>query len=321
MKKIIFSALVVATALGCSKGDNGAQIAGGETSQIKIGVALPDIAVSPSSRVAYDGDVPIKGLKFIRVDATEMPTGRWPDKATRVLGDRTDNGTNIVFATEQYYNGVVNNAYFMAFDSKAKEYSTYAMDWSLDAKTDVLYTDFYDAGTVSSPIVPVMQFKHALAQIEVVCKAEAGKLDEVKARWGKIEYIKFKDALSYLMYSSQSWFILDDTPEGSPPNFSDLPFVQSDYDTDFQAIDIPANDNTTVTAAGMFAPLIVPTFTLLVKTENQPEKVVLVDLGAGNVLKAGEKHVITFTFNAREIVVTTTIEDWSEGAPALNYVF
>lgn len=183
MKKILLSAIIIAAAIGCSKKNTETTI--DQSGQIRLSSGIQ------ASRAAYSGDVAVAGLQILRANAAGVAPTSFDDAAL-IVADRTADDADITFATAQYYDGA-NNAYFVGYFPAAVVASNVAT-WTVDAKTDIMTSQVVDAGTDALPLNPALAFKHALAQIEVICKAEAGNHEAVKTRWGKIEYIKLKDA-------------------------------------------------------------------------------------------------------------------------------
>lgn len=308
MKRIIFYITVLvatAAAVGCSKTKPETNPNKGD-GVIRVVADVPDTPAA--SRVAFGGNDAIKGLRFMRVDATTKPQpGSYYDAL--FSGDRTDDATNVTFDTPQYYHPT-KNTYVMGFypvETAEFEDKTYAIWPSINGKVDYMCTEVYDVGTLNNPIVPVMRFKHILFQLEIVCVAQAGQTDEVRARWGKIEYIKAQTQISagVQAFVSTIAFGTLSVVSLSKPNYTD----------DFVSTDIQASDNTAVTCAAMIPPPYDngETVTLRIKMSKHAEFEQKVTLGAGKTFKAGEKHVITLVFNQRNITVKSSIEPWSKG--------
>ena len=172
-------------------------------------------------------------------------------------------------------------------------------------------TDVWNAGQYSSPITTGMIFRHILARIEVICQAESSStLTVVQTVWGKIESIKFTDALPEMTYTYATDAV---AVSGTPADFTLL--NGATYTTGaFTPAAIPANGNTAITASAMLPPVAGTNITLKIKTVEQQEITKTITL-SGNFEK-GKIHTVTLTFkaNGKDIDVTTsTIEEWTDG--------
>lgn len=293
-----------ATAMvGCSKTDKGAGVVRHTPREICISSSVSDLSVV--SKTAYNNDDPLKSILFMRVDATEKPTSFIG--AGVFWGDRVNEATNITFRQAEYYDDKTNkNTYLFGYYPEPDNMSS-TLEWEIDGKKDVLLTDIYDAGTQDNPLIPVMHFKHLLTQFEVICVTQTGKTDEVRERWGKITSIKMQFPRSSIILDHDKMIVSPGAQRNEQPFF-----VQADYTTDFQAVDIQDDTNTTTTAAGMFLPDTFYGITLLVKTEKKAERAAKINFGPGNI-EAGKRYVTTLIFNLNSIDVKTTIDDWSAG--------
>ncbi|MCD8093613.1 MAG: fimbrillin family protein, partial [Bacteroides sp.] len=284
-----------------------------------------------------DGTADIEGIQFLRKDDAASQSSLSFDGATLITGTRTKNDDNagttndgdITFdGTAPMYDLVDNkHAYFVAYYPAAASVTSNVASLTIDGKTDILYAPLYDAGCYAptgSVSGSSMTFNHALAQLEVVCKAESGvSADVIKGIWGKIKKIEIatKETAKY-KYSDQSFEFT--TAEGSGSGSKKLPLLKADYKTTFASIDIPASSNTTVNAAGMFAPAaenstnaINLTITTQVSGGSEVTTDVSVQLTDGSPsstnkgFERGKKHtaILTFKSSTKEISVTGTSVD------------
>lgn len=304
MKKNLFAALAIIVAMSsCSKDDSSNGNNDGFT-EIKL-----RSGISAQTKAAYSGDVAVEGLQFLRVDA-DATTNDFTDK-TAIVGDRAVGGA-ISFRNRQYY-VAEKNSYFASY-FPVGDLVNNVITWAIDAKTDIMTAATINAGSLASHATPgSFTYKHELAQIEVICKAASDDV-EISTRWGQIQSIKLRNAPVTMNYAYNGLAVTPGT------SISNIALMKADYATDFTAISLPAAGNTAVNAAGMFVPAASENFQLEIVTENNGTKIVTVDLGLGNELKKGEKHVITLTFNAEgqpednDITTTSTIEEWRTGA-------
>lgn len=315
MKKYIFMTMLLAAMVACSDTNKETGRTNGEPREIRFGVSVGNVI--SSSRVCYDNDGAIDPIYFFRADYDPAT----PPKTLKIDGEnfleifyakRVDEITPIIFNKTQYYHKT-KNTYFFGYAPDVAS-GMYGLEWNVDGKKDIIVSDkIFDAGSYANPLMPTIRFKHALVQIEIVCAAQAGYVEQVKERWGQIEYIKYADAATTIAFS-------DNDEELWPrPNYSyteNMPFLQADYSTDFVPTDIPAPDNTAVTAAGMFAPGRTTRHELLVKTTKQSERIITLYAGDGRYPVAGERQRVKLIFEIGDIRVFTTIDDWKEGNKA-----
>lgn len=347
MKAIIIYSLALAALTSCAKSEE-VTTPDNPTPQtpreIRISAAIEASAqtkavtrVETTPTGALDGTQDIPGIQFLRKDDTSGKNSLSFEGVTAITGTRTKNDNDnttttdgdITFGTKQEYD-LANNkhAYFVAYYPAGTVENSVAT-LAIDGKTDILYAPLFDAGCYTGiTSSPTMTFSHALAQLEVVCKAEESVSADVMAKvWGKIKKIEIatKETAKY-KYSDQSFEFT--TTEGGGSGSKKLPLLKSDY-TDFETngIEIPASTNTTANAAGMFAPdntgtsAIALTITTQVEggqTVETPVSVQLTD--ADNTtqkgFERGKKHtaILTFKSSKKEISVTgTTITPWNEG--------
>lgn len=303
MKKILFIATVIgaATLFGCSRATGEPQ---GEAQAIRICSDVQGEAVA--GKAAYNNKDVVDGLQILRIDAAQVPTNF--SDATLLVANRVDNATHVSFTTPQYYD-LTNSSYFIGYFPATSNDGKRA-SWKMNGKMDIMTTekDIYDAGSIFAQKVPVMRFRHALAQLEVICTSEQGTTETARERWGQIEYIKIKETAPYVefWFNDRLLMYINYFPEA-------IALSQADYTADFAPIDIPDVGSTVVNAAGMFAPSG-QKFSLLVKMKNSSaDQEVLVDMGASKSFDKGKRHIVTVIFSAKEIKVKTTIDEWKTG--------
>lgn len=301
MKKIVLSAILIAATIGCSTINKDTE-PDKESGRIRLGSSMSNMEAK--SKAALNSTSAVTGLQMLRVDADTPPSDF--TTASLVAANRVDDATSVVFATPQYYDSE-QHSYFMGYYPAADASIPAERSWAIDGKTDIMTTDIYDAGTYGSPIVPKMRFKHALAQIELIITSETGHTNEVRAHWGNIVQIQ-----THLANNKASLKLNPISLVFSNP--SEVPFLKSDYSSEFTSLVIPEHDNTEINAAGMFAPTG-QKFQIILKVGALVSSPVIdVDLGSGNSLQAGKRYVITLVFNTKEIKVkATSIEAWAKG--------
>lgn len=304
------AALLLAT-IACSDSNKETGRTNGEPREIRFGASVNEVPAV--SRVVYDNSSKIDPIYFKRSDnePTNPPITLKPDGAnfTEIfLAQRIDENTPILFYKSQYYHET-KNSYFFGY---APDLYTGigGLEWEVNGKNDVIVSDkIYDLGSDANPIAVVMRFKHVLVQIEVVCVAQANQWEGVKERWGQIEYIKYENAATTVIIHEDSDYLWP--VEG---NYREnRPLLQADYETDFVPLDIPAPDNKSVTAAGMFAQARTLRLILLVKTTKREERVVPLFLPDDAMLCSGQRLRVKLTFNEGDIKVHTAINEWAVG--------
>ncbi len=346
MKAIIIYSLALAALASCAKSeevttpDNPTPL---QPKEIHISAAIEASAQTKAVtrevttlEGPIDGTADITNIQFLRKDDTAGKNSLSFDGITAITGTRTKNDNDnttttdgdITFGTKQEYD-LANNkhAYFVAY-YPAGTVNNNVATFTIDGKTDILYAPLFDAGCYTGiTSSPTMTFSHALAQLEVVCKAEAGvSIDVIKEVWGKIKKIEIatKEKASYA-YSDQKFTFSTDESGGTKK----LPLLGYDYKTAFDAngIEIPASTNTTVNAAGMFAPAAASSteaLTLTITTQIGSQSEVTTDVSvqlkdgssSNKGFERGLKHTATLTFKSttKEIKVTgTTITPWGTG--------
>lgn len=302
MKKVLFSAMIIATMVSCSKSETENPVGPEGTNEIRLSAGIA------GTKAAVDGDVAVSDLQFLRADATATTPTSFAGK-TAFGGSRAVGGV-ITFDNKQYY-GQTDNAYFVSY-YPAGTVNSDVVTWTIDGKTDVMTAAVIDAGTQALHAAPgSFAYKHQLSQVEVIISGEVGSA----ARWGDVTSIKLKNTAPSMTYS----YATMTTATAGTASASAL--VAPDYTADFTTVAVPDAAATTVVAAGMFMPSASQTIALEVAFANGAEtagtRSVIVDLGTGNSLTIGKKHTITLTFKATpsgdEIVVSSTIDTWDTG--------
>lgn len=302
MKKLLFSALVLTTAMSsCSK--NNDQVDPGNTKEI----VLSGIT---GTRVAYDENSAIDGLQFLRADGAVAPSSFAGSEIIR--GTRATSGA-ITFGNRQYYNTTTTTKSFFVSYYPEGQVNSNIVTWNIDGKTDILRTPaITDAGSNQTPVAnAALAYQHELAQVEVILSGVAG----AGARWGKIKSIKLKSTPSQLLYNYST---LNVTPSSTK---SDIALWSTDYESAFAPVDVPSAVSTTKVAAGMFVPSASQTVTLQVEATGAgmtDPRTIVIDLKAGNSFARAQTHVITLNFSniptTTEISATSTIERWTVGS-------
>lgn len=306
MKKILLSAMLLAAITSCSKSET-------ERPVNEDGLAEIVLSSGVVSKAIIEEGVAIEGLQFVRIDGTVMPTDFSTATLAPITGSRAGGAgaAAITFANKQHYSAT-NHSYFTSYYPQGT-YVNGVVKWVIDGKTDILSSNAIDAGTnAAHTSISPLAYRHELAQIAVVCKAEDAT---AAARWGKIQSIKLKKAESNLLYSLASMT----ATAGNV--LSDIALLKGEtYELPFLPIDIPTTANTDIVAAGMFAPSASQQFTLEVETEKEGVKILTIDLGNGKSLVRGKRHTATLTFKnvttpEVEIGITASIEAWqNDGA-------
>lgn len=266
----------------------------------------------------------ILGAQFLRLDGSLVAPTDFTSGVS-LAGDVAATTGQVSFTTtpKPLYNPDQSRVWLAAY-YPAGSVSSGVVEWSVDGKTDILYTDrAWDAGTYRTPLTgsvdPKLTFKHALSQLEVVCVAQAGvSLPQTQLLWGKIKRIEFMGAPTTLRYS---WNGLS-TTVGS--TVSDVALYADYNGTVLVSQDIQASGSTSVLACGMLAPVVATaseSFKLRVTTQGGTADVaddIVVELpislgGTKASMGRGYKHRVTLTFKAQMITATATVEAWNEG--------
>ena len=306
MKRILMMACAVAALASCSKETNEPTMQG--NASIKANSVIEGV----TTRAITGTDAALSDIVFLRQDDASSNLGTFDfSSSATISGIRAASGGAITFNPDQKYDQVNDETSYILGYHPTGTLNNKVVTWTPDGATDILMTDVWNAGRYSAPITTGMTFRHILARIEVICKAESGAaLSVVQAMWGNIESIKFASALPTMTYT-YSTNVVDAT--GSAADFT---LLNGDtYATGaFTAVAIPANNSTAVTASAMLPPTASTGISLKVKTVDQSEITVPIAL-SGNFVN-GKIHKVTLTFNAdgKKIDATaSTIEDWTTG--------
>lgn len=291
--------------LGCSKSNR-------NTENMDNLVEIKLTSGVTASKVAFDPSSPVSGLVFRRHDIDPAQIGSLTYAGAPLLpANRAANG-DITFGGSQYYNENENlSTYFVSYYPQGTNSMPMdAVTWDIDGKTDIIWAHSINSGNNQTPIQATVEYKHQLAMIEIICKA-----DELSAqdRWGKIVGIKMKNTQPQIYLDLKR----DATPvtQGTP---TDITLWDKDFNA-YQPLTL-AVGNDQVQARGMFAPsgskieMIVSTQ----RTTGLPvDRNVEFNIPSGERFKAGFKYCLTFTFMGApaepEIVITSTITPWVAG--------
>ncbi|MCS2893548.1 fimbrillin family protein [Parabacteroides faecis] len=308
MKKILTLASAVMLLVACSKSETNIVEPQGHMRQIKAKSAIEGV----TTRAVVATDAEFSNIVFVRYDdRAKNLTGNFNFSATdAVSGSRTVGGA-ITFTPGQQYDMDDDKTVYIRGYHPAGTLVSGVATWTPDGATDILMTDVWNAGKYSSPITTGMVFRHILARIEVICQAEVGSsLLVVQTVWGKIESIKFADAMPDMTYTYATDAV---AASGMPTDFMLLNGATYTIGA-FTPAAIPANGSTAVTASAMLPPVMGTNVTLKIKTVEQGEITKAITL-SGNFEK-GKIHTVTLTFkaNGKDIDVTTSsIEEWTDG--------
>lgn len=308
MKKILLAAAIIAAMASCSKSNNETPQGTKPSNEIKLSAGV-------DSKSAITNLSAIEGLRFLRIDAATTPASFATTPAAEVLSASRAASGAITFGNKQYFNTTTSlNTYFVSY-YPAGVSANNVVTWDVDAKTDILTSKgVTDAGHEGAPTNAAITYQHELAQLQVTCKAATGALAAAQARFGNITYIKLAETESQMTYS---YATMTTAKSGAK---TDVDLVQSDYQTDFAPVAIPAEGNTTVTAAGMFIPNPISNqITLKIGTALGTEKTVIVTFATDGKFDRSKNHKVELTFNGdpttAEITVSaSTIEDWTAGS-------
>lgn len=231
------------------------------------------------------------------------------------MGSRASGGNSAIqFSTNApTYDMTANKYAYLRGYHPAGTLSSGVVTWTPDGATDVLMTDVWNAGRYTAPVSAGMVFKHILARIEVICKADANDAHAlVHETWGAIESIKFVGAQPNMKYTYATNTLVADGAA------TDFPLLNSNtYTGAFVQTAIPAStsNSSAVTASAMIVPTRENTITLKVKAANQVEQTIgPITLLANGTFGAGKVHTITLTFKAGDTdieVTDLTVTDWT----------
>lgn len=237
---VIAALALTATATSCSKEDkpqNQPVADGIIRATALIGASTDGGTVSKSPVLPGQA---LDGIMFYKVDGAAADF----HKGQSTLGMIDANG-KVTFATPLLYDVTKRSYLFAVYPQGYILPDEDMLAWPIDGKTDVmLLADAWDAGTYVTNNTTSMVLQHQLAQINVICYADANSSEDmIKKRWGNITKIEVMNI------SSQFGVYLSDlsTTSSAP---KPLTMHKGDY-TDFAAVPIPPSTNTTATAAAM----------------------------------------------------------------------
>lgn len=316
MKKFIFSAMIIASIVGCTQREINTGV---ESNEIRLSSGMDEQISGKASKAAFASASAVNGLQILRIDnimSTPIPTDF--SNAKLIEANRATSGA-VTWLNPQFYNNQAHHVFFASYYPSGAVSADKVTTIAIDGKTDIMTAPAVHGGNSTTPSQAQLKYKHELAQVEVICKVAPGAVEaQTIGRWGNIKSIKMKTAKPSMAYTWASQKIV---PSGSDAS---IPFWGQDYTTEFATQPIGGLTATQPIAFGMFAPTTSQLFTVEMQfdgaqivAENNGIRTATVDLGTGNKLERGKKHVITCTFNqvqANPVVVTTTIEDWTVGA-------
>jgi hypothetical protein len=228
MKRIdkqLFYPLIAALLMtaGCNK-ENTQE---GGTSEIHIGASI-------ETRAAVVESTPLTAVQFLRKDVSDGTAPGNYSGITPIAGNRASNG-NITFTgtPKPTYSLNDQDAFFVAYWPTGTGGAN-NVAWQIDGKTDILVSDQYNAGKYSAPLSGAvgngspMIFRHQLAQLEVVCKADPDfDLSATAATWGKITKIEILETYPMAEFNYATCAV---SFTGAP---SPSALLQKDYETMF----------------------------------------------------------------------------------------
>lgn len=252
----------------------------------------------------------LDGIMFYKVDGDAADF----HKGQSTLGMIDANGI-VTFATPLLYD-ITNTKHSHIFATYPEGYILPDDDmlaWPIDGKTDVMLLanaanigTSWDAGTYVNNNTTSMVLQHQLAQINVICYADANSSEDmIKKRWGNITKIEVMNISSqFVVYLSD----LSTTSSAPKP----LTMHKGDY-TDFAAVPIPPSTNTTVTAAAMVGGGGT-SFQLRVTTTTTAPMLIDVVVGP-NRLQPSKIYTVKLKFKADLTIEVSSpsITDWVPG--------
>lgn len=301
---------------GCVQSDYEYVLREGLSYDISINSEIQTVDITKS---AVNQDDALSSIRFLKIDAKNPPPNM--TGATPFYGNRANGGSGAITFTDAkkpLYSRSELNAYFVAYYPGVPAESGEVV-WIITGSSDILLTDIWDAGKYNAPLTginnPKLRFQHQLAQLEVVCRADASQgvpLSVVQAAWGNVVNIFLVNTFYNMKYTYASNRAV---PSGKK---YDIVLLNADYNSTFTSVPIAENSNKSATAAGMFAPST-GVFKLIVKTANVPVGVIVdIQLMQNDVKKdfeIGKKHIVTLNFmpDGKSIVMSSTvIEAWSD---------
>ena len=291
------------------------------------GVNRADAAAKTSRAPVADGGdgacAALDDMHFLRRDGAAMQTDF--SGVTALTASRSASG-QIAFAAGSVptYDKDNLNAWFTAYwpATAADGAAVTAGDkvvWTVDGSRDILLSTLdpsasFDAGKYTAPVTGTMVLEHALAQLQVVCTADAAMSETiVRQTWGKVLKIEILSSPATATYT----YANNTLTYGAA---AAMPLWTADYSAKFEGRSHELiKNNTAVLAAGMYPPST-GAVRLKVCTEKFPGgaevSVQLADAGTNKDFVRGLTHTVTLTFGAQpaEIAVTATaITPWTTG--------
>lgn len=322
---LVLCATASMVALSCSKAKDATAPDAAQGTQYVSAYSSVD---NPLSKAPVDNTAVLSGIIFYFHESavggiTDPASPDLPDYAdnngsgpvsvaSREAGTGVDQGGKITFASPFPYNKTTNDfVYATAFYTNGTTdlSDSGANVFGIDGSQDVLHTELWDAGNMSSPNTTGLTFKHALANIKVVCKGKAGEaIAPIRTAWGNIESITLVGTNTRIRFNRPCL--------GADPTFEipkDLPLRGKDYAAFPTAgVEIPASDAAdALVAAAMVAPTESSALKFKVKGKNTAE--VEVDVTLSGNLEVGKTHTVTFSFGAKDLkveVTSSTITAW-----------
>lgn len=295
--------MILAFVASCNKVDTGQ---GEEYQEI-----LLSSGISSGVKASYDGTSALSGLQLLRSDVNSGDVPNFAGQSV-LLADRVgDELGSITFEIPQFYSKDGRSSYFAGYFPAATTIIDNVATWDIDAKKDIMTAAAVNAGKQGSSEQASLAFKHELAQIEIIFRAEKDKHNQVKQRWGTINSVKLLNTAPQLTYS----YITQSTARAG--DSASIAFCSADYTTDFAPMDLPDSSSDKVSAAGMFYPEQSPTITLAIETQNMGTKIHTVNLVSGNALVKGSRYQIALTFidsaGGQIIELHSVVADWADG--------
>lgn len=327
-RPLLLTALLLATLVSCSKQEQEPLSPSGDgVIRLNAVVADADGTKAPVIDGGAGAKATLANIHFLRKDGTTAQTNF--GGVTALSGSRNASGA-ITISTAPTYAKSDANAWFVAYHpTTAPEGATVTAGskvvWAINGKADILLSTLnaaqsYDAGKYSAPTTGTMTFKHALAQLEVICKAMPTTnvaADLVQSVWGNITKIELLTSPGDMTYTYATNALTYGAAAAKP-------LLYKDYTSAFFPVAIPANNSSVVTAAGMFAPST-GIIRLKVYSVNFPDGIMIpVQLKNSSDVacnfEAGKRYTVTLTFGAddKNIEVKSTIADWNAGYTAEN---
>lgn len=305
MKKIRILACIAFAFVSCSKS---------ETVTNSRAITVTSTIDEVTTKAVVGSASELTNITFVRADDALSDLTIVDFSSTPSITGSRAPGSNsaILFSPNALtYDMTANKYAYLRGYHPAGTLSSGVVTWTPDGATDVLMTDVWNAGRYTAPVSAGMVFKHILARIEVICKADANDAHAlVQETWGAIESIKFVGAQPRMKYTYETNTLVADGAA------TDFPLLNSNtYTGVFAQTAIPASNSSTVTASAMIVPTGESTITLKVKAVKQVEQTIgPITLLANGTFGAGKVHIITLTFKAGDTdieVTDLTVTDWT----------